>query len=130
MAAAMILLLTIYISVATNMVSGISASSISLLSTSAASIIISNKEAYESHSRHPWTKSVGDYPCYRVEGGDYGLNTTTTSSTSIYNSSSNTLGLKSMAVDYKYVLRIISPSPPDDGGVDIVGVVGEGTTLL
>ena len=31
-----------------------------------------------------------------------------------------------MSVDYKYVLRIISPSPPDDGGVGIVGVVGEG----
>ena len=31
-----------------------------------------------------------------------------------------------MAVDYKYGLRIISPSPPDEGGVGVVGVVGEG----
>ena len=80
-AAAMIPLLAIYISVAMNMASGVSASSILSLLTLAALIMILNEEAYERHRRLPWNKSVGDYPCYRVEGGDYVSTKTTTTST-------------------------------------------------
>ena len=118
----MIPLLAIYISVATNMASSVSVSTISSLSTLAALIVISNEEAYERHRRRPWNQSVGGDPCYRVEGGDYGSATTTTTSTST--DSCNNSGLKSMAVDYKYGLRIISP--PNNGGVGVVGVVRGG----
>ena len=66
----MIPLLAIYIYVATDMAYGVSASSILSLSTSVASIMVSNEEAYERHRRRPTTQSVGDDSCFRVEGGD------------------------------------------------------------
>ena len=97
--AEMILLLVIYISVATNMASSVSVSSISSFSTLSASIVISNEEAYKRHRRRPWTQSVGDDPCYRVEGGYCGSTTTTTTST--LTSLSDDLDMKSMTVDYK-----------------------------
>ena len=78
MAVVLIPLLAIYISVAMNMASGVSASSISSLSKASVLIMISNEEAYERHRKRPWTQSVGDDPCYSVDGGDYGLTTTTT----------------------------------------------------
>ena len=48
---------------------------------------------------------MGDDPCYRLEGEDYGL--TTTTKTSGLTSSINNSKLESMAVDYKYGLGII-----------------------